>query len=95
MTLLQLSVVLVGMDQQEPINMALAKSNIEIIMSKKSIRYGNFMYKNNQMVIRGDKVAYTDGTEGVLLDAHEDGNAEVKWYNGTVSVLKSNLLVKV
>ena len=56
---------------------------------------GSFYDGNNKLVTAGDHVEYIDGRKGILIEALQDGDAQVKFNDGKNSMVKWHNLCKI
>lgn len=57
---------------------------------------GGFYDRADQLVTEGDYVMYViDGQKGILIEALQDGDADIRWDNGKTGQVKWCNLVKI
>ncbi len=56
---------------------------------------GGFYDGNDKLVTAGDHVEYIDGRKGILIEALQDGDADIQWDDGTFGMIKWHNLCKI
>lgn len=71
---------------------------LEIIKDMETVpdpHKGGFFDGNETLVSAGDHVEYFDGRRGTLVEALQDGDAQVKWDSGGYAMVKWIQLCKI
>lgn len=58
-------------------------------------RKGGFYDANDALVTEGDYVEHIDGRKGTLIEALQDGDADIKWDDGKFGQVKWRNLIKI